>query len=146
MIFHSYSCEELELTANSLGAHIETHVGLILRTLSSQWTHKMTHIGSFPWACCELLVRSPRWAHHAVVGVSSLLSCKLTENSQQAYRVSSSCELNECPKNEPPTRWFRWALCVYGVSSHFHWDKSHHQSTHSGHENCRPSFFHHWIP
>ena len=26
--------EEFELTANSLGAHIETHSGLILRTLS----------------------------------------------------------------------------------------------------------------
>ena len=26
-------CEEFELTANSLGAHIETHDGLILRTL-----------------------------------------------------------------------------------------------------------------
>ena len=26
--------EEFELTANSLGAHIETHGGLILRTLS----------------------------------------------------------------------------------------------------------------
>ena len=28
------SSEEFELTANSLGAHIETHGGLILRTLS----------------------------------------------------------------------------------------------------------------
>ena len=34
--------EESVLTANSLAAHIETHGGLILRTLSSQLTHKIS--------------------------------------------------------------------------------------------------------
>ena len=31
---HAIPSEELELTANSLGTHIETHTKLILRTLS----------------------------------------------------------------------------------------------------------------
>ena len=29
------------------------------------------------------------------------VSCKLMESSQQAHSVSSSCELTECPQNEP---------------------------------------------
>ena len=33
-IFFFYPSEEFELTANSQGAHIETHGGLIVRTLS----------------------------------------------------------------------------------------------------------------
>ena len=46
--------EEFQLTANSLGAHIETHGKFILRTLSSQWTHKMTHTVSLLWAIGEI--------------------------------------------------------------------------------------------
>ena len=46
--------EELELTANSLGAHVETHGGLILRTLSyltvnSQDDSHCELAVSFPW-------------------------------------------------------------------------------------------------
>ena len=40
----SIPSEDIELTANSLGAHIETRGKLILRTLSQlQRTHKMIH-------------------------------------------------------------------------------------------------------
>ena len=42
--------EEFELTANSLGAHIETHGGLILRTIS-----KLT-VNSQDDSHCELVV------------------------------------------------------------------------------------------
>ena len=41
-----HPCEEFELTANSLGAHTETHGGLILRTfisLAVNSQHELTH-------------------------------------------------------------------------------------------------------
>ena len=64
-----FSGEEFKLAANSLGAHIEIHGGLILRTLSSQWTHKMSSHCEFavslPWVCNshrELAV-SYSWDH-----------------------------------------------------------------------------------
>ena len=57
--------EEFELTANSLGAHIETHGGLILRTLSyltvnSQDGSHCELAVSFLWVCnshCDLAVQ-----------------------------------------------------------------------------------------
>ena len=67
--------EEFELTANSLGAHIETHGGLFLgHSVTSQWTHKMTHIVSLLWAFHEFATHMvnllcaireiTQWAHH----------------------------------------------------------------------------------
>ena len=52
----SYTCkpsEEFELTANPLGAHIETHGGLILRTLS------YLTVNSQDDSHCELAVSFP---------------------------------------------------------------------------------------
>ena len=45
--------EEFKLTANSLGAHIETHSGLILRTLSD------LTVNSQDDSHCELAVSFP---------------------------------------------------------------------------------------
>ena len=47
------SREELELTANLLGTHIETHSGLILRTLS------YLTVNSQDYSHCEVAVNFP---------------------------------------------------------------------------------------
>ena len=54
--------------------------------------------------CCELLVRSSRWAHQAGVAVSSQwklqIHRKLTASSQCKLILWVCCELDEWPQNE----------------------------------------------
>ena len=108
--------EEFELTANSLAAHIETHSGLILRTLS------YFTVTSQDDSHCELsgsLQLTP-WAHcyHCMVSLSGDLmnssqqahcvSCELTESSQQAHSLShlvSSLWVNWVAS--------KWAFCEF---------------------------------
>ena len=106
-----------------------SHGGLILRTLSSHWTHKMSSqcelAVSCLWACnsnSELTATTAWWAHRDDL-MNSLqqahgVSCKLTESSQQAHNVShlvgSQWGITECPQNEHTTSFnvsSQWVSC-----------------------------------
>ena len=120
--------------ANSLRAHIETHCGLILRSIShiSQDELKMwaccelsVNLQLTLWVCCELsmslhshneLAVSYSWDHLDELTMQwlqwahcELVSCELT--------VLAQCDLTVMPHSEI----FRRALFEYGVSSLLHW-------------------------
>ena len=88
----SIPSEEIELTANSLGAHIETHGQLILRTLNYP-TMNSQDDSHCELSVCELFVRSSWWAHHAVVSVSSLCELQTHRKTPASSQCGSSWEL-----------------------------------------------------
>ena len=111
---------ELAVSSNSSLGHWELAFKLTVGSfwglsVTSQWTHKMTHTVSLLWAICEIT----RWAHHAVVAVSSLWELqthgKLTASSQCELILWVHCELTEYPQSEPTLTYSMWALCEYGV-------------------------------
>ena len=101
--------EEFELTAKSLKL---TETSFWGHSVTSQWTHEMTHTMSLLWAVREFEMSSPcsgsreltaitAWWAHSVI--SWIAHSKLPvwvanswrrpqEGSQQAHSVSSSCE------------------------------------------------------
>ena len=113
-----WRCELTPYTLTESSSEL-CHVGLIWRhSVSSQGTHKMTHTVRLLWAFCELATHTvrwlwaireiTRWAHLAVVAVSSLWELqthrKLTASQQCELILSVHCELIECPQNEPSVR------------------------------------------
>ena len=91
--YNSNPSEKFELTTNSLGALIETHGKFIFRnSVTSEWTHRMTHTESLLWAFCEFATHtvSLLWAICEIILVSSPCSgsSEITvkfANSQKAH-------------------------------------------------------------
>ena len=83
-------------------------------SVTSQWTHKMTHAVSLLWAFCEvcnshseLTATTARWAHQVI---SQIAHSKLTLWVANSWKAHSKLtvwiilwvhsEVTECPKNE----------------------------------------------
>ena len=105
---------EFDLTTNSQEAHIKTHSGLILRSLS------YLTVNSQYDSHCELAV-SMLWAFREFCnshrGLAVSYSWDYPMNSLWVGLLLAHCDLTVIPHSEI----FRWAHCEYGVSSHLHW-------------------------
>ena len=90
--------EEFELTANSLGAHIETHGGLILGTLS--WLTVNSQDELTLWACCELSMsfQLTQWSqcYHCTVSSLGWSHKKLTASSHSEFIQCLKTFLDTC--------------------------------------------------